>query len=171
VDRHFEESATAVKSNRDCPMRWLIPPGEAGGHVSFDAAGYWDLHHGQLEYENVYSVTEDAMLRMRLVNLVRAWRRIILVLSRSRQRDCATPGWNSRLETRATLAWMQLLTPRLSSIPCCLTAIRITALCCGLCTWEWSSSKGASRSSGAPRSPNRSGVATGCHRGVVDLRG
>jgi SAM-dependent methyltransferase len=90
VDPHFEESATAAKSNEDSPMRWLIPPGEAGGHISFDAARYWDLRHGQLEYENVYSVTEDAKLRMRLVDLLRA------VIQSDRPSKVLIPGCGSR---------------------------------------------------------------------------
>jgi hypothetical protein len=53
-------------------MKWLIPPREVTGRASFDALDYWDLRHGQLQYENVYSVTDDSELRVKLVNLLRA---------------------------------------------------------------------------------------------------
>jgi hypothetical protein len=110
--------------------------------------GYWDLRHGRLEYENVYSVTEDAKLRMRLVNLLRtviqsdrpskvlipgcgsrACLERELVESFSTLSVLATdylgvveaaaarlchPRVDSRPKTRATWAWMQLSTPRLS---------------------------------------------------------
>ena len=56
------ESPTAAESTAHGSMKWLIPPGEVTGHASFDALDYWDLRHGRLHYENVYSVTDDSAL-------------------------------------------------------------------------------------------------------------
>jgi len=68
----MRQIVTAAESAARGSMKWPIPPGEGAGHASFDASDYWDLRHGQLQYENVYSVTDDSELRVKLVNLLRA---------------------------------------------------------------------------------------------------
>jgi SAM-dependent methyltransferase len=72
VDPHFDKSATAAESTGDGAMKWLIPPVELRGQYPLDARDYWDLRHGLLQYENVYSVTEDPGLRAKLVEMLRA---------------------------------------------------------------------------------------------------
>jgi SAM-dependent methyltransferase len=51
----------------DGAVKWLIPP---VGRSVLDARDYWDFRHGRLQYENVYSVTEDPGLRAVVVDML-----------------------------------------------------------------------------------------------------
>jgi len=90
VDPHFAKNATAADSTADGSMKWLIPPVELRGQYPLDARDYWDLRHGRLQYENVYSVTEDPELRTKLVEILRA------VISPHVPSKVLVPGCGSR---------------------------------------------------------------------------
>jgi SAM-dependent methyltransferase len=71
VDPHIREAGIAAEPAAGGTMKWLIPPEGLDGHSRVDARHSWDLQHGELQYENVYSATEDSDLRTRLIDILR----------------------------------------------------------------------------------------------------
>ena len=49
---------------------WVIPPPQGDGCSPIDARDYWERRHGVLQYENVYSVTEDPGFRAKVMTLL-----------------------------------------------------------------------------------------------------
>jgi hypothetical protein len=60
-----KEGTTPVRLQRE--STWMIPSRVAG---CTDAREYWESRHGRLDFENVYSVTEDPVLRREIIGLL-----------------------------------------------------------------------------------------------------
>lgn len=60
-----KEGTTPVRLQRE--PTWMIPSRVAG---CTDAREYWESRHGRLDFENVYSVTEDPELRREIIGLL-----------------------------------------------------------------------------------------------------